>query len=308
MEEIKDKYPLIIIGAGPAGLTASIYASRYKVDHLVISEALGGLAFEAHKICNFPTEEEISGVKIVEKMQKHAESLGSTLIMDKVVGITQNDKVFKIITQGKRIFFTDALLLAIGTKHCQLNLPDEEKFIGKGISYCATCDAMFYQDKVVAVVGGNDSANTASLYLADIAKKVYQIYRKGKLRGETAWVNQVVNNKKIELIYNTKITGLKGGEKLEKIVLSAPHQGNKEIAVNGLFIEIGTIPRKVLTRQFSLNTDKNNYIKVNPGQKTSQDGIWAAGDITTASNNVHQIITACSEGAIAAKSIFNFLI
>jgi len=306
MKDASNKYPLIIVGVGPAGLTASIYASRYRVNHLIIGEALGGLAFEAHKICNFPTEQEISGLKIVEKMQKHVESLGASLMIDNVVSIIKEDKIFKITTQKGNVFLAEALLLATGTEHRRMNLPNESKFIGKGISYCVTCDAMFYRNKTVAVIGGSDSADTDSLYLAEIAKKVYQIYHRDKLRGETTWINQVTNNKKIEVIYNTKVIGLEGREKLEKIILDTPYQGAKKISIDGLFVKIGTVPQKILTKELSLETDEGNYIKVIPGQKTNQAGIWAAGDITTASNNFHQIITACSEGAIAAESIFKF--
>jgi len=306
MKDASNKYPLIIVGVGPAGLTASIYASRYRVNHLIIGETLGGLAFEAHKICNFPTEQEISGLKIVEKMQKHVESLGASLMIDNVVSIIKEDKIFKITTQKGNVFLAEALLLATGTEHRRMNLPNESKFIGKGISYCVTCDAMFYRNKTVAVIGGSDSADTDSLYLAEIAKKVYQIYHRDKLRGETTWINQVTNNKKIEVIYNTKVIGLEGREKLEKIILDTPYQGAKKISIDGLFVKIGTVPQKILTKELSLETDEGNYIKVIPGQKTNQAGIWAAGDITTASNNFHQIITACSEGAIAAESIFKF--
>jgi len=304
MAEMKSKYPLIIVGAGPAGLTASIYASRYNIDHLVIGEALGGLASEAHKICNFPSEREINGMELIDRIQEHAESLGVAVVIDKVIKIEKQDAQFKVTTEGDKNFWAETILLATGTEHRKLNLANENKFLGKGISYCATCDAMLYKDKTVAVIGGSDSANTASLYLAEIAKKVYQIYRRNKLRGETAWINQILNNEKIEVIYNTEVIGLKGDERLEKIVLSAPHNGMEEIAVDGLFVEIGTVPQKMLIEQLSLDTDQNGYIKVGPDQKTNQTGVWAAGDITTASNNFHQIITACSEGAIAAESIF----
>lgn len=306
-DQYKSKYPLIVIGAGPAALTASIYASRYKVDHLIVGESPGGLAFEAHKICNFPTEQEIAGMEIVRKMQKHAESLDISLLLDKVIGVDQKNEMFEVTTREGKNFSTEALLLAVGTKHRRLNLPNENRFLGKGVSYCATCDAMFYQGKIVAVVGGSDSANTASLYLAEVAKKVYQIYRKNRLRGETTWVNQITNNNKIEVIYSTTVVGLKGKEKLEKIILSVPYQGSKEINVDGLFVEIGTTPQKMLIEQLSLETDEKGYIKVGPDQKTSRPGVWAAGDITTASNNFHQIITACSEGAIASESIFKFI-
>jgi len=302
-----NKYSLIIIGAGPAGLTASIYASRYKIDNLIIGEVVGGLTFEAHKICNFPTEQEISGIELTEKMKNNAKSLGAILKMDKVISINRKNKLFEVVTQSGKEFYTETILLATGTERRKLNIPKENELLGKGIHYCATCDAVFYKDKTVAVVGGGDSANTASFYLAKVAKKVYQIYRKDRLKGEGLWIDQVINNKKIEVIYNREVIGLEGKEKLEKIILNSPYNGIEKININGLFIEIGTVPVKALIEELLLKTDKNGYIKVNIDQTTSKEGIWAAGDITTSSNNFHQIITACSEGAIAAESIFNFL-
>lgn len=307
MPDKKNKYSLVIIGTGPAGLTASVYASRFNVDNLVIGEAMGGLVFESHKICNFPTEREISGMDIVQKMRKHVEAYDSPLIIDKVTEIKRESMLFKIVTRDGKAFLADTILLAVGTKHRKLNLPHEEKFLGKGVSYCAACDAMFYKNKTVVVIGGSDSANTASLYLADIAKKVYQIYRRDKLRGEVAWIKQVTKNKKIEIIYNTQIIGLSGDKNLEKIILDNPYKGSKKINVDGLFVEIGSVPEKILTGKLSLKTDKMGYIKVGVDQSTSQEGIWAAGDITDNSNNFRQIITACSEGAIAAQNIFEFL-
>jgi len=297
-------YDLIIIGSGPAGLTASIYASRFRVSNFVIGQALGGLAFEAHRICNYPTEIEISGTQLVEKMRKHTESFGVDILMDKVVKIIQEkDNGFKIFTLNNKEFSAKTVLLASGTEHRKLNLEDEDKFIGKGISYCATCDAMFYKEKTVAVIGGGNSAHTASLYLSEIAKKVYQIYRGDKLKGETAWIDQVKNNNKIELMLNSQVKKLKGIDTLKKIVLD---QG-KELDVDGLFIEIGTVPQKELINMLGLEINDKGYVKVGPDQKTSQKFIWAAGDITNGSNNLRQIITASSEGAIAAEDIFKFL-
>jgi len=176
-------YDLIIVGSGPAGLTASIYASRFKVNNLVIGRALGGLAFEAHKICNFPSESEIKGIDLVNKMQEHVKSLGAEIALNEVVGVKKENNKFKIITQNNKEFFGQTILLATGTEHRKLDFPEEDKFLGRGISYCATCDAMFYRNKTVAVIGGSNSANTASLYLAEVANKVYQIYRGDKLRG-----------------------------------------------------------------------------------------------------------------------------
>ncbi|MEA3273137.1 MAG: FAD-dependent oxidoreductase [Patescibacteria group bacterium] len=307
MTEQKNNHSLIIIGAGAAALTASIYASRYKMEHIIIGSAPGGQVFEAHRVCNFPTEQDISGAKLVAKMQKHTESLGNRILVDEIIDIKKENNEFKITTQAKKIYFAKAVLLATGTEHRQLNLPDEDKFIGRGVSYCATCDALFYKDKVVAVVGGSDSANTASLYLAEIAKKVYQIYRKDKLRGETTWINQIEKNEKIEVIYETEVVGLMGENQLEKIKLSKSYKDQSEIETDGLFVEIGAVPQTALIKQLTLGTDEAGYVKVNADQTTSQEGVWAAGDITNGSNNFRQIITACSEGAIATENIFQFL-
>ena len=298
------KYSLVIVGAGPAGLTASIYASRYKLNHVVIGETLGGLAFTAHRICNFPTEKEISGVDLVAKMRDQVESMGASILISRIVNISKKEEYFELKSDDGEVFWADTIILANGTEHRKIGLPNEEKYIGKGVSYCATCDAMFFRDKVVAVVGGSDSANTASLYLAELAKKVYQIYRGKELRGEIVWVDKVKNNDKIVIIYETEIIGLKGDGKLEAIVLN---QNNKEIEVEGLFIEIGAIPHRDLADRLGLKVNERGYIEVTSDQRTSREGIWAAGDITSGSNNFHQIITACSEGAIAAENVFHFI-
>jgi thioredoxin reductase (NADPH) len=306
----ENKYDLVIIGAGPAGLTASVYASRFKINHLVVGQNLGGLAFEAHKIGNFPSEKEIKGMDLVNKMQEHVESLGTSILMDEVVDLVKDEEGnFEIVTQNDKHFYSKTVLIATGTEHRKLNLPGEKEFLGKGVSYCATCDAMFYRDKDVIVFGGGNSAHTASLYLADLANKVYQIYRgeKGKLSGERFWVDKLLSNDKIELVLNTQIKEIKGEDKLEKVILDKPYKGKNEIKVDGLFIEIGTTPRGELIEKLRLLVNDRGYIKVNADQKTSQSGIWAAGDITNSSNNFRQVITASSEGAIATESIFKFL-
>ena len=253
----KNRYDLLIIGAGPAGLTASIYASRYRLSHLVIGQVPGGLALEAHKVCNFPTEEEISGLELMSKMQSSAKKLGAEIVMDGVVKVIKKGDSFEIITAAKKSYQSKTVLIATGTKHRKLGVANEDKFVGKGISYCATCDAMFYKDKVVAVVGGSDAANTASVYLADVAKKVYQIYRRDKLRGETAWVDQVLGNSKIEVIFNNNVVGLGGDGKLKQIVLEKPFNNKKELAVDGVFVEIGSSPETELWKDLGVELDKD---------------------------------------------------
>jgi thioredoxin reductase (NADPH) len=291
---------LVIIGAGPAGLTASIYASRYRINHLVIGESLGGLAFEAHKICNYPSEKEIKGFELVKKIQDSASALGAEILTDKVLEISDSN-CFKIKTQNKKEILAKNILLATGTEHRKLNIENEDKFLGHGVSYCATCDAMFFKDKKVAVVGGSDSANTASLYLSELAEKVYQIYRRDKLRGDPTWVNQIMKNNNIELIFNNQVKELKGEDALESLILEKSYNKTNELSISGLFIEIGTVPKKDF---LDLEKDEKGYVKVDKSQKTSKDNIWAAGDITNGSNNFRQIVTACSEAAVAVEDIF----
>ncbi len=300
-------YDLIIVGSGPAGLTASVYASRYRVNHLVIGELLGGLAGESHKICNFPSEIEIPGMELVQKMQKHAEHLGAEIVADKIIDITRKNDLFIAKTQNKKEFTSKTILLASGTERRKLNLKKEKEFLGKGLSYCATCDAMFYRGKTVAVIGGSDSATSAAVYLAKVAKKVYQIYRRAELRGEVAWIEQAKADPKIEIIYNTNLVELLGQEKLNAIKLDQAYKKQTEISVDGLFIEVGFEPNTVLADKLNLKLDEKYHIIVGPGQTASEDGIWAAGDITTNSNSFKQVITACAEGAVAAENIYKYL-
>ncbi|PJA02332.1 hypothetical protein COX73_01350 [bacterium (Candidatus Gribaldobacteria) CG_4_10_14_0_2_um_filter_36_18] len=297
-------YDLIIIGSGSAGLTAGIYASRYKLKTLIIGKINGGLMTESHKICNFPTEEDITGLDLSEKMEKNAIAQGAKIINKEITNITEADGLFTISSSDNMKFVSRSIILAYGTIHRHLGLPWEKELLGKGISYCATCDGMFFKNKTVAVIGGSDSALTSALYLADIADKVYLIYRGEKLRGEPAWIENINQSKNIEILLDSQVTELIGENKLEKIKIS----NGTHLEVNGLFIEIGTEPISYdFIKNLKINTDEKGYIEVDQAQQTSRAGIWAAGDLTTGSNNFRQIITACAEGAIAAENIFKYL-
>lgn len=301
------EYDLIIIGSGPSAYAASIYASRYKLEHIIVGEKSGGLAVETNKICNFPSEKEISGMDLMKKMETHAKSLGVDVLSDKIIDIKKTKDGFCSRTQNEKRINSKTVLLATGTKSRKLELNNESKFIGRGISYCTTCDALFYQNKNVAVVGGSDGAQVTSLYLSKIAKKVYQIYRQDKLRGDPTWIEQIKNNKKIDVIFNNNILELRGEKNMEEIILEKEYKGKKSLKIDGLFIKIGSTPDGLLINQLKLAQDKEGYIKVNDQQETSLPGVWAAGDVTTASNKLKQIITACSEGAVAVENIFNFI-
>lgn len=296
-------YDLLIIGSGPAGYSASIYASRYKINHAVLGELPGGLMSEAHKICNFPSEIEVNGFDLTMKMKAHADSFGTEMIMEKVVSIESLNPGFMVKTISGRELTAKNILLTTGTVHRHLDLPEESRFVGHGISYCATCDAMFFKEKTVAVVGGGNSAMTAALYLAEVATKVYIVVRKDKFSGEVVWIDSVMSNPKIEVIFNNNVVGLEGEERLETVKLN----DGQSLEVSGLFVEIGSKPDVSLFAGLSLDVDPAGYLKVSSSQATSHEGVWAAGDITNASNGLRQIVTACSEGAVAAAAIFESL-
>ena len=302
------KYDLIIVGSGPAGLTASIYASRYSISHLVIGKLTGGLASEIYEVENFPTEEKISGLKLTEKMKKVAESFGAKIVNDEVVDITKKDDLFLLKTRGLLSFETKTIILAIGTTRRRLNVPGEKEFTGKGVSYCATCDGPFYKGKVVGVVGGSDAAGVTALYLSKIAKKVYIIYRRAKLRAEDVTRRKIAAAGNIEIIYNNNIKELKGDDLLKEAILEKNYKGLDKINIDGLFIEIGGVPPRDLIDKLKLKTDGEGYIVVDKSGLTSMDKVFAAGDVSSGSNKLKQIITACAEGAIAANSIHKILL
>jgi len=305
---MKMKYDLVIIGAGPAGLNASVYASRYGLKNIIIGEIAGGLVTQTTEIGNWLGEKNIAGFEFVQKAVEHIKSLGGEIKPFSVERIEKRkDDSFDILFANGDTLRAKTILIATGSKHRHLGVAGEKKFLGKGVSYCATCDGFFYKDKIVGVVGGSDSAASATVYLSNIAKKVYLIYRKEKLRAETFWVKTLQEKNNVKIIYNTNITEIKGGEKIEKICLDNAYQGFTDLKVNGLFIEIGFTPNAELVEKIGVELDEGGYIKVAEDGKTTINGIWAAGDITTGSNKFKQIVTAASEGAICANSIQNYL-
>lgn len=296
-------YDLVIIGAGPAAFGASIYSSRYKIKHLVIGKELGGQIVKTSRIENWPGFESISGPELVQKFSDQAKKLGAELIQDEVRRISESDGFFEIETilgvkhQAKNIIF------ALGMKPRKLNVPGEDDFIGKGISYCAICDAMFFRNKDVAVVGGGDSAAKAAIHLGEFANKIYVFYLKDKLIMEPSLVEAINKNDKIEMRECQGVVEIKGENKVSEIVCNL-EEGCKATPVSGVFIEIGSVPGVEIAKQIGVETDKEGYIIVNKDQSTNVPGIFAAGDVTTGSNKFRQLITATAEGAIAAGSVY----
>jgi len=300
-------YDIAIIGSGPAGLTASIYASRYKLSNIVFGKVLGGEITGAHKVCNFPGLQDISGIDLGMRMYEHAKSLGGQYIAEGIKDIKKENSMFVLISETGKEYLSKTVIIATGTNRNKLNLPNEEYYLGKGLSYCCTCDGMFFKNKIVAVVGGSSAATMAACMLSDIAKKVYIIYRGAQLRGDKTWIEEAVNKKNVEVIYTTVVTALEGKEKLEKIKLSKPYKGSEYLDVDGLFVEIGSQPYIDIPNKLGVELDEKGYIKVLGNQSTNVEGVWAAGDCTNALDNFKQVITASAQGAVASNSIYLYL-
>ncbi len=304
------QYDLIIIGAGPAGLASAIYATRYKLKTIVFGKELGGQAVHAYKIENYPGFKLISGQELMKKMQEQVKSLGIKISEEKVIDITKikekKEKNNFIVSTHNKKYEAKTIILALGTERKKLNLPNEDKFLGKGVSYCATCDTPFFKNKIVAVVGGSNAAVMSALLLAEYAKKVYVIYRGKELGAEPLRIEQLKKNKKIKIIYNTEIKAIQGKNFVESIMLNnKKSKENKKIVLQGVFIEIGFIPLSYLAKKLSIKTNKEGFILTNQLMETSIKGAFAAGDCIV--KPLRQIITAASDGAIASYSAYSYL-
>lgn len=306
----KDTYDVIIIGGGAAGLSAAIYAVRYNLNTSVISTDYGGQILETGDIENYPGFKSISGPKLSQKYREHAKSLGAKLITERVKDIkildNKSKRLFEIKTDDKK-YTARSLIITAGAKHRKLDIPGEKELAGRGISYCATCDGPFFKDKTAAVVGGGDAAVTGAIDVVSHAKKVYLIHRRDNFKAKPGYMDQAKSNAKIEFVLNTNVIKAKGDKVLESIVLDKPYKGKKELKVDGLFTEIGFLPETKLSKKLGIELDKQGYIRVGKDQSTNIKGVFAAGDITNASNRFAQLTTAVSEGSIAAKGAYRYL-
>ena len=291
-------YDLVVVGSGPAGLTAAIYAARYKLKVLVIGKLLGGLAGTANKIHNYPSYIEVSGMELMQKMGAQVKKLGVEVLGEEVVKIEGSDGNFVVNTKKKK-YSAKKVVYASGTVYRKLGVKNEEKFVGKGISYCATCDASFYRDKRVVVVGGGDSALTAALLVAEFAKEVGIIYRGADFnKANPSWVEQVEKNKKIKTLFNEEVVEINGTQMVESVKLKS----GKDLEIGGVFIEIGSVPDTYVLSSLNVKRDKKGYIITDKAQKTSVAGFYAAGDVTN--GVLKQIVIACGEGAVAGFGVY----
>lgn len=289
-------YDIIIIGAGPAGLTAALYALRANKNVLIFESAsYGGKIINAKVVENYPGIEKISGIDFANRLYEQVKKLGAKIVYEKVINII-NDTPKKVITINGS-YETKAIIIATGLQNRKLNLDREANLIGKGISYCATCDGTFFKNKNVAVVGGGNTAIMDTLYLADICKKVFVIYRNEQIKAEAITLNKLKEKNNVEFILNTNITKIEGTDKLSSVEITNKSGEIKSLEIEGLFIAIGQESQiKDITDE--LNTDEFGYVITGEDCKTNIEGIYAAGD--NRKKQIRQLTTAASDGTIAA--------
>jgi len=310
--DISEILDLIIIGSGPAGLTSSIYASCFHLKHTVIGEQLGGQLQYAPHILNYPGfPDSISGFQLVKNLKVQAEKFGLEIISQEVVSINYTDlsaeqagKKIEVKTDGKT-YSALSLITATGAKPKELGIPGENDFTGRGVSYCATCDAAFYKNKTVAVIGGGDTAIEEALFLTKFADNVMVIHRRNKLRATKILQERAVANKKINFLWNSRLIEIKGAQKVESILVENILTSVKtEINVGGVFMFVGYNPNTEYLKNI-LKLDENGYTITDDEMKTDKTGIFAAGDCRK--KLLKQVITACSDGAIAAFSAKKYI-
>lgn len=294
-------YDVIIIGRGPAGLSAGIYASRFKMKNLIIGQDAGNLAL-APIVENWPGLESVPGPQLLDKIKAQALKYGSEIIEDQVTEVTKTDHF--LVKTEKQTYESQTLIVAMGTQHRKLNVPGEAQFQGMGVTYCATCDAPLYKDKVVAVVGGGDSAAKTALLLAKYAQKIYVLVRDKTMIAEPQNLENLKKQPKVEIKYDISLQEIKGDSSVKQIITT---QG--PIEVNGIFVAIGQVPSDEALKNLGLKMDKDGYILVNDDFSTNIAGVFAAGDIATneIGKNFRQSVVAAGQGAVATNSAYNYL-
>ena len=289
-------YDIIIVGAGPAGMTAAIYGLRANKSVLILeANSYGGQIVNAHKVENYPGIDSINGFDLANNMYEQVKKLGGEFRFETVLKVNSDKSV---ITQDNT-YYGKAIILATGASNRKLEIDNEEELIGHGVSYCASCDGNFYKNKKVAVVGGGNTAMEDALYLADIVDQVYLIHRRDNFRGEKKYLDELKKRSNVNIIMNSRVAKLNGREKLESIEISSDERGNEVIDVDGIFIAVGQKPNNYIFSEI-VDLDDYGYIKSDDGVHTKVDKIYVAGDNRV--KMLRQLTTAVGDGSIAATT------
>ena len=300
-------YDLVIIGSGPAGMAAAIYAKRAMLDCLLLEKEYmpGGQVIQTYEVDNYPGIPKTNGMELSSKFAEHARELGIETQVAEVTDIMPDGDVKEIILKNGEKIQTKTIILATGAVHRTLGVPGEKELAGMGVSYCATCDGAFFRNKITAVVGGGDVALEDAVFLSRMCEKVYLIHRRDEFRGAKILQNQVKNNDKIEILWNSVVTKIDGDGKVESIQIeNVDSHVDKTLDVDGIFIAVGTKPVSDLLKG-RLDMDDQGYIKAGEDGVTNLPGIFAGGDGRT--KNLRQVVTAVADGANCVQSVERYL-
>ena len=301
-----ENYDIIIIGAGPGGLTAGIYAGRQGTKNLIIDRDLaGGIGREVPEMENYPGFDNISGLELIEKMKAQATKNSELHEMEEVTEIIKTDDEYRFtVKTTKDSYKSKTLILATGSSHRQLNAKGEDEFKGKGVSYCATCDGFFFAGRNIIMVGGGNSALQEALYLKNLGANVTIVHRRDEFRAQKHLQNQI-KEAGIPTILNATVEEIKGNMLVESVVLKDTQSGElSEIPIDGVFVSVGYIPHTELAEQLGIDLDESGHIIIDKQQKTNVDYVYAIGDVCI---GLKQWVVACGEGAVAATSAFEDL-
>lgn len=304
---MKIKYDLVIIGSGPAGLSAAIYAQRALLKTLIVEKnpISGGQILNTYEVDNYPGFPMINGFDLGVKMREHADKLGAEFITAEVKKIQKIEKGYQILVEEDEPIETKTVIIATGAEHITLGVSGEEELKGMGVSYCATCDGAFFRGKTVVVVGGGDVALEDAIFLARGCEKVYVIHRRNEFRGAKILQQQLLSLPNVEVIWDTVVDEIKGSNKVESIMLHNVKTGDrKEQEVQGIFIAVGNRPDTEIVADL-VKRDEKGYIIAEETGVTSEEGIYVAGDVRTKA--LRQVVTAASDGANAVFALEKYL-
>ena len=305
MSSSTQEYGALIVGQGAAAFAAALYAARYQMNPIVIGEIFGGETATGGLIENYPGYPEIDGYDLMLKFREQAEKYQVPVIDDKVESLERAGHCFEATTALGDTYQATTVILTVGRERRKLGLPHEDEWTGKGVSFCSTCDAPLHRGNVVAVVGGGDAAVKGAVLLSKYARQVYIIYRGAAFtRPEPANLRLLDGCANVERLFNTNVIELKGETGLSAIVLDQAVNGSSETPVDGLFIEIGADPRTELARQLGIQVNDRDEIMVDKTMRTNVHGVFAAGDVTDASGELKQTLTAAAQGSLAATAAY----
>lgn len=299
MAENKQIWDVIVIGTGIAGLSAGMYSGRFKLKTLVVGEMPGGIITTTHKVENYPGILSIDGADMGQVFLDHAKKFGAQMEFSKVTDVSRSD-FFSVKAVAKE-FHGKALIFATGTEHKKLSVPGEKEFEGKGVSYCALCDAAFFKNKTVCIVGGGDAAAIEALILAEHCKKVYMFVRRDVLRAEPINYKKLIESKNVEIRLKTEIAEIKGSNKVEAVVLKS----GETLQTDAVFVAVGFSPLSDLAEKLGVEVDGKGQIKINRDAQTNVAGVFAAGDVCD--SKFKQAITGAAEGVTASYSAYQYV-